>query len=465
MQDNVGMDILQTKSANILVVDDEELIRSSLSRYLEKKGYHVQTAENGEKALEKMADFEFDLVITDLKMPIMDGRVLLKIMSERHNDIPRIVLTAVGSDDDILHALKTGAYDFLSKPIVDYKLLYYSVARAVERKRLNDEKNSALKQLEKVNDLVFMLNKGMETEEIFKSIYKSLMSVIPLNRLTLFELDVQNKNLFVKLSESDRKYILSPGENISISDVFLDDLQGHREIRIFPDLNQYIKNSGYSEKLKQLADEGFKSVVAMPIVIDDIIKAILVFFSDSYDDYTEDHKTFLQSIAGQIGFSLQRGELLSQIEMHSKHLEHLVKVRTHEVLKTQKTTIFALSKLAEIRDNETGEHLERMRNYCVLLSQLLKYTGEFEEVTNDFLKNIYDSSILHDIGKVGIPDAILLKPDSLTPNEFEMMKTHTSIGFRALQQASEGLGENSFLNMAMDIPWGFHQIKYRLPPE
>ncbi|MBN2435736.1 MAG: HD domain-containing protein [Spirochaetes bacterium] len=72
-------------------------------------------------------------------------------------------------------------------------------------------------------------------------------------------------------------------------------------------------------------------------------------------------------------------------------------------------------------------------------------------------KNIYDSSILHDVGKVGIPDAILLKPASLTPREFDMMKTHTSIGYSALDDASRGLGADSFLDMSKDIALYHHE--------
>jgi len=94
----------------ILVVDDDINVNKTLSAFLKKLGYDILNAFNGAEAvsvLEKNADV--DLVITDLKMPIMNGRELLSMMSERFNSVPRIVLTAVGSDEDIIHALKTGA--------------------------------------------------------------------------------------------------------------------------------------------------------------------------------------------------------------------------------------------------------------------------------------------------------------------------------------------------------------------
>ena len=132
--------------------------------------------------------------------------------------------------------------------------------------------------------------------------------------------------------------------------------------------------------------------------------------------------------------------------------------KQRKLLKIQKTTIFALSNLAEIRDPETGEHLSRIRNYALLIGQLLRYT-KYKEIVNDqFLKDLFDSSILHDIGKIGIADDILLKEGPLTEKEREIMHQHTTIGFDALSAASQGLEKNhSFLQMAMEIILHHHE--------
>ena len=92
-------------------------------------------------------------------------------------------------------------------------------------------------------------------------------------------------------------------------------------------------------------------------------------------------------------------------------------------------TIFALAKLAEMRDQETGTHLERVQAYCHLLANTLRHNPRFqEEIDDNFIRLIYETSPLHDIGKVAIPDAILLKPDKLSADEFEVMKTHVTHG-------------------------------------
>ena len=99
-------------------------------------------------------------------------------------------------------------------------------------------------------------------------------------------------------------------------------------------------------------------------------------------------------------------------------------------LGASEVAVFALAKFAESRDIETGQHLERIRNYCWILARRLEQ--EFLEINNDFLDNLYQTSTLHDIGKVGIPDSVLVKPGRLSKEEFEVMKAHTSIGAQTL---------------------------------
>jgi putative two-component system response regulator len=127
-------------------------------------------------------------------------------------------------------------------------------------------------------------------------------------------------------------------------------------------------------------------------------------------------------------------------------------------LESRDVTIFALAKLAECRDPETGLHLERMREYCRVLADELSTWGEYhEQADGDFVQMIYLTSPLHDIGKVGIPDSVLLKPGRLDENEFEMMKQHTVIGGQTLDTAAGCHPEAGYLRMARDIAWTHHE--------
>lgn len=127
-------------------------------------------------------------------------------------------------------------------------------------------------------------------------------------------------------------------------------------------------------------------------------------------------------------------------------------------LESREMTIFSLAKLAESRDPETGVHLERMREYCRVLAAYLSQQPKFaDEMDGDYVQLIYLTSPLHDIGKVGIPDSVLLKPGKLTEAEFEIMKTHAIIGARTLSALVDANPDARYLTMARDIAWTHHE--------
>jgi putative two-component system response regulator len=127
-------------------------------------------------------------------------------------------------------------------------------------------------------------------------------------------------------------------------------------------------------------------------------------------------------------------------------------------LESRDVTIFVLAKLADSRDPETGAHLDRIREYCRVLSEYLLEQGPYvNEIDGDYVRSVYLSSPLHDIGKVGIPDHVLLKPGRLTAEEFEIMKRHALIGWETLDAAVRSHPEAEFLRMARDIAGSHHE--------
>lgn len=142
-------------------------------------------------------------------------------------------------------------------------------------------------------------------------------------------------------------------------------------------------------------------------------------------------------------------------------LEQEVQRRTREVIAIQDVTIQAMASLAETRDNETGNHIRRTQHYVRLLAELLRDHPRFKSFLNDdSIRQLFRSAPLHDIGKIGIPDHILLKPGRFTPDEFEIMKTHTTLGRDAIQRAEDQLGLSvDFLRVAKEIAYS-HQEKW-----
>ena len=140
-------------------------------------------------------------------------------------------------------------------------------------------------------------------------------------------------------------------------------------------------------------------------------------------------------------------------------LEREVSKRTRQVRDIQEITVMALAALAETRDNDTGNHIRRTQRYVKVLAEGLQKHPRFAAVVTDtYIEELFRSAPLHDIGKVGIIDEILLKPGKLSDAEFEIMRTHTALGRQAIEIAERELGTGiDFLQLIKDISYSHHE--------
>jgi putative two-component system response regulator len=267
-----------TKVTTVLVVDDDMYVLESVVALLSQFGYAVVPCRNGEEALQKIQDREFDAILTDIKMPIMTGIELLEIIHNLNPDIPVILMTAYAELDIAVEAIKKGAFDFIIKPYKPTYLLH-SIEKGVKYNRL------------------------LQMEKNYKFMLKDMVE----------------------------------------------------------------------KKTRELAD------------------ALL-----------------------------------------------MVKDISVEIIER-------LTAVAEFRDTDTGSHIGRIGLYTCKIAEHLELPAEFVE-------NITFSSPMHDLGKIGIPDNILLKPGSLTKEEFEIMKAHTVIGEKMLSGSSYPV-----LQLAASIAFSHHE--------
>ena len=159
-------------------------------------------------------------------------------------------------------------------------------------------------------------------------------------------------------------------------------------------------------------------------------------------------------------------ELRNRIELHLQLYIHLTKIEQHKMLEkqikdvsdAQLATIFALARLAEQRDGDTGAHLERVREYCRLLAERLRDHSPYKSyITPEFIECIQHAAPLHDVGKVAIPDHILLKAGKLSPEEFDIMKTHAILGADNMQMVFNNDSGNAFVGMGIEISLYHHE--------
>lgn len=150
-----------------------------------------------------------------------------------------------------------------------------------------------------------------------------------------------------------------------------------------------------------------------------------------------------------------------ELKRHRENLEDMVQERTRELLLTQDAVIYGLGILAEYRDPETGLHIKRTQLYVKLLAEQLRHHPRFQGYFDDTtIRLLYHSAPLHDIGKVGVPDHILLKPGPLTAPEFELMRRHTTYGREVIDRITAGMKIEtalSFLRLAGDCAYSHHE--------
>jgi putative two-component system response regulator len=229
--------------------------------------------------------------------------------------------------------------------------------------------------------------------------------------------------------------------------------------------------------------------VCEQIKADETLSDIPVIFISALDETQDKVRAFVAGGVDYITKPFQIDEVLARVKTHltlrktqrelqearnellaiNQHLEERVQEQVEQISSAHLATIFALAKLADSRDANTGGHLERVSQYCRVMAKELQTLARYQELIDDhFIENFSTASALHDIGKVGIPDSILLKPGNLTVEEFDIMKTHTQIGADALRKVNQMYPGNHLIRMGIDIAeshherWDGHGYPYQL---
>jgi putative two-component system response regulator len=194
------------------------------------------------------------------------------------------------------------------------------------------------------------------------------------------------------------------------------------------------------------------------------LREVPVIFISALSQTEEKVRAFNTGGVDYITKPFQFEEVKARVETHLKlhrlqvSLEDQVANQVKEISDLQMGMIFGLAKLAEARDTDTGSHLERIQLLCRMLGEELLRNREFDtEINQQYCDRLFHASPLHDIGKVGIPDSVLLKPGRLTGEEFEVMKTHTTIGAKTLKEVQNKFPNNEFIQMGVKIARSHHE--------
>ena len=165
-----------------------------------------------------------------------------------------------------------------------------------------------------------------------------------------------------------------------------------------------------------------------------------------------------QEVLARVKTHLRLRRLQVELVSHNVQLEQRIAEQVKAVTASQLATIFSLAKLAEARDDNTGQHIERVQTFGRVLAERMRETRSYVvQLTTAFVDNLYQTASLHDIGKVGTPDAILLKPGKLTAEESAEMKKHCALGADTLATVLKRHPDNQFLRMGVDVARSHHE--------
>lgn len=442
-------------SRKILFVDDEVLLLNSIKRQFRKE-FDISVAASGAAGLAALAEQgPFAVVVSDYNMPGMDGVQFLNTVYQRQPETVLMMLTGRADLDLAIEALNNAHISrFLNKPCLK-QILQDTLADGLEQYRLRMSEQLLKAQLQNANQELNLLNNRLEllVAEKTRALRLQYRHVANLARITHSQAVVsalieavteitQIETMSLWLSpQLDGRFTChyppppEPGwfDIASCPPGVIADMPNNRQIRLHTPASQ-AQLSGFD-----------KSLFAGPPLM-------------SVPLHSTKGLLGLLNLAGEpAAFSSDILDALAGIaDVTSTALQSHWNREAFE--DAQDAIITALAKLSEYRDPETGAHLLRLKKYCGLICNELANTPAYrEQVTPAFTGDLIRSSPLHDIGKVGIPDAILKKPGKLTAEEFEIMKQHAGIGGDTLRAVYDQYSSQNFIKCGMDVAYCHHE--------
>lgn len=410
-----------SEAGTVLAVDDDVASLELLRELLELHGYRVLTAGEGPDAIHLFDTHRPQLVITDIRMPHMDGLEVLRRIGEIDDAVPVILVTGHGDLDNAIKALRRGAYDFLQKPI-NTEILLNTVSQGLEHYRLRRFERDYTRVLEaQVEERTRELAR---TNDFLRGILNSSTGV----SIVLTDFD-QNVLYWNTGAEKIFGYTSEEMIGSNISRLYVDGDEETRAATARLGAAMQTGNGTVHGKIRQVAKDGRLLTIALTL-------------SPMLDSSGK--------VRGLLGLGQ---DVTEEVRLHEEVLDSYRRIQ-----RIQDSSIFALAKLAESRDGETGLHLKRIQKYCrALCDRLRTHDTYMDMLTDQYVNDLVQSSILHDIGKVAIPDEILFNPNKFGVEEYETMKRHTIHGGQALEDAAIETGEQSFLSVARDIAYCHHE--------
>ncbi len=379
--------------ARILVVDDEASIRELCGRIL-GRSYEVSAASDGPTAITMARGQTPDLLLTDIRMPGMTGLEAARQIVAEAPEVSVVVMTGFSEFDSLLETVKLGVNGFLMKPFTPDDL-----RKTVEeglRKGLFFKRNTRLRALQPLLDLRGNRLDDVDQGRVFQIITETVLHELNAESVTLVALDEDGQELMVTTSgSSDAGAVTTTGH--------ADPANSSASWRVAPE--DLLAAEGIPEAT---ADEEGRTL-SVPLQSGGNVVGVLTVMR-STTPFGGTDRDVLRFIAAQGTIAIENVRL------------------SRRQRRMYWNMVYALAAAVDLRDHPTREHSNRLAQYAVAI-------GTRMGLPSDHLEDLKAAGMLHDIGKIGIGDGVLLKPGDLTAEEYDGMKTHTLMGAKILAMA------------------------------
>lgn len=386
---------LSEEFPRILIVDDESVILDVLKDVLEFEGFHVSVAGNGEKALESLKHDSFDLVLTDLKMPGVDGLEVIRRVSESGTDTVTIIMTGFGTVETAIDAMKKGAFDYILKPFKPEDVVRV-LRRGLERQRTERE-NIALRQTISFYELSEALTSTMPLDEQLDMIVRLVRDNFGADGVSV---TIEDPNLPGKYLDSC--YLGPVDFRPKIDRLVATFIQNKRVLVHGEQACEWLENWN-------TADYKVQSFMSAPMRIRGAPIGVLNAYSTNKGHrFTEGQRKGLAVFGGRAANAVETARIYGNLK------------------ETFTQTIEGFARALEAKDTYTHGHSDRVAMYARLI-------GETMGLPSQEINRIQHGGLMHDVGKIGIRSQDLNKAQKLTPAEYQMFRSHPVLGKRIIE--------------------------------
>lgn len=407
----------------VLLVDDDSMTRETLREILSNLGIErIHEASNGREAIKVLGRVEVDVILTDIHMPEMDGLTLLKEVKSRWSTVPVVMVTGFPTIEIAIQAMKDGASDFIMKPfrIEQIELLMERILKdrrlMLENTRLNVELRQK-REIERLNrdlmrkvhelTILYQISESFQSyhsegEDLFEKIVQMAAKITEANKASVMLVDDSSQRLVVRASigmpkDALRGFSLPLGEGIA-------GRVAKEGSPLVMDANTGVRGGEVPEFRGPAS-----SLISVPILIKgEVVGVINVADKRSKEPFVKEDVALLGALAQKAALAVENHALYESI------------------YSTLMDTLLSLVTTIEAKDPYTKDHSQRVTTWAVQIAQLMG-------LEQDEVDGIKFAGYLHDIGKIGIPDSILLKPTRLTLEEEEIIRSHPIIGERIVK--------------------------------